>query len=71
MNFESILKEVETPRSSPSSPGTSRTFSFFAPRYKDFDEDVTFGEGDSYFGTINFDYISSCQYDFNINLIFC
>ncbi|EXX79511.1 uncharacterized protein OCT59_015460 [Rhizophagus irregularis] len=40
--FENI--EIETPNS-------QRTFSFLAPHYKDFNNDVTFGEGDSYFGS--------------------
>lgn len=40
--FENI--EIETPNS-------QGTFSFFAPHYKDFNNDVTFGEGDSFFGT--------------------
>ncbi|GBC02225.1 hypothetical protein RclHR1_04500013 [Rhizophagus clarus] len=52
MMFENILKQdVETPqvpRSRPNSPGT---FSFLAPHYKDFNNDVTFGEGDSFFGS--------------------
>jgi hypothetical protein len=46
-----LKQEVETPqvpRSSPNSPGT---FSFLAPHYRDFN-DVTFGEGDSFFGTM-------------------
>ena len=53
--FKSVLKsslEVETPqlsRPGPGSPGTSKTFSFIAPHYKDFN-DVTLGGGDSFFG---------------------
>jgi hypothetical protein len=38
--------EIETPNSQSS-------FSFLAPRYKDFNNDVTFSEGDSFFGTLN------------------
>ncbi|CAI2180167.1 13278_t:CDS:10 [Funneliformis geosporum] len=57
--FKSILKmsrEAETPpplfRSGPGSSGTSKTFSFLAPHYKDFiNDDETFGEGDSFFGS--------------------
>jgi len=61
MEFESFLKSsrtnLETPqvsRSSPGSPGTSKTFSFLAPHYKDFTNDVTLGEGDSFFGIMKF-----------------
>ncbi|CAG8500406.1 4983_t:CDS:2 [Funneliformis caledonium] len=56
--FKSILKtsqEAETPpplfRSGPDSSGTSKTFSFVAPHYKDFINDLTLGEGDSFFGS--------------------
>ncbi|RIA94467.1 hypothetical protein C1645_817957 [Glomus cerebriforme] len=56
MKFESLLKsnDIKTPQmshSSLSSPGTSKTFSFVAPHYKDFVNDVTLGEGDSFFGS--------------------
>ncbi|RGB24586.1 hypothetical protein C1646_772855 [Rhizophagus diaphanus] len=37
-------KEIETP----SSQGTHGTFSFLAPHYRDFNNDTTFGEGDTF-----------------------
>jgi hypothetical protein len=69
MEFESFLKSsqprVETPQvSRPGSPGTSKTFSFLAPHYKDFTNDVTLGEGDSFFGTISLIHVVSSHYYF-------